>query len=303
MEPLAHQKQALDEITARAHAYFRGDWLGLPVQPRWASLLTGPSGSGKTAVAAMAADAVTASLLRVSAPNWMPCGSINRGTRETIGVIAEHVARHNRTIFFCDETDKLIDRGGDNSWKTYIRGEFFDLIDGRWPSGLTLPETDDDQPDITIEELNQKLRDTVFVLAAGTFQSWFDDSVSRRTMGFGAEIAPGTDELSAEIIAEKLPRELANRFNSSLIRIPELNPADYFRIASEAENKLPAHMRQAFRAEVSKRIDGAIAAKKGVRFLEEAMMEVLKTLPASSEIIGKITEVGIKNHDLEPCTL
>jgi hypothetical protein len=152
----------------------------------------------------------------------MPCGPINRGTRETISVIAEHVAKHNRTIFFCDEIDKLIDRGGDNSWKTYIRGEFFDLIDGRWLSGLTLPETNDDQPDITIEELNEKLRNTVFVLAAGTFQSWFDDSGTRRAMGFGAEIDPETHELTGEIVKEKLPRELANKFYSSLIRIPEL---------------------------------------------------------------------------------
>lgn len=303
MEALDHQKQALDEIVARARAYFRGDWLGLPIQPRWASLLTGPTGVGKTAVAAMAADAVGASLLRVSAPNWMPCGSVNRGTRETIGVIAEHVARHDRTILFLDELDKLIDRTGDTSWKTYIRGECFDLVDGRWPTGLTQPETDDDVGLVVIEELTEKLRDTVFVLAAGTFQSWFDDSGSRRSMGFGAEISSETIELSADIIAEKMPRELANRFNSSLIRIPELQPTDHHRISKEAENKLPAHMRQAFRVEVSKRITGAIASKKGVRFLEEAMMEVLKTLPPSPEIIGKITEVGIKNHELDLCSL
>ena len=221
MEALAHQIDALAEITARAHAYFAGDWLGLPIQPRWASLLVGPTGTGKTAVAAIAAEAVGASLLRVSTPNWMPAGALNRGTRETIGVISEHIARNNRTILFVDELDKLIDRGGDNSWKTYIRGELFDLVDGRWPSGLTLPELDDDTPDPTIETLTKKLTDTVYILGAGTFQDWFDSANTRRSMGFGAEIAPGTDELSAEIIAEKLPRELANRLYSSVIRIPE----------------------------------------------------------------------------------
>lgn len=303
MEALDHQREALNEIVARARAYFRGDWRGLPITPRWASLMIGPTGTGKTAVAAMAGEAVGASLLRVSAPNWMPCGSINRGTRETIGVIAEHVAKHDRTIFFCDETEKLIDRGGDNSWKTYIRGELFDLIDSRWPSGLTLLETDDDQPDITIEALTTKLRDTVFVLAAGTFQSWFDDSGSRRSMGFGAEINSETDELSADIIAEKMPRELANRFNSSLIRIPELQPIDYHRISKEAETKLPLRMLAAFRVEVSKRIKGAIAAKKGVRFLEEAMMEVLKNLPPSPEIIAEIVKINPVIPKIDLCTL
>ena len=299
MEILEHQRNAHDEIVTRARAYFRGDWRGLPVQPRWASLMVSSSGTGKTTVAAMAAKAVGASMLRVSAPNWMPTGAVNRGTRETISVIAEHVARHKRTLLVIDEADKLIDVAGDSSWKLYIRGECYDLVDGRWPTGLNLPETDDDKPDPTIETLTEKLRDTVFILAVGTFQSWFDDPASRRTMGFGAS-DPAADELTADIIAEKMPRELANRFNSTLIRIPELSPADYHRIAQEAENKLPLRMQAAFRAEVATRIQGAISAKKGVRFLEEAMMEVLKKLPPEPAIYPFAT---ITIDDLEQCTL
>jgi SpoVK/Ycf46/Vps4 family AAA+-type ATPase len=184
MEALGHQREALAEIVSRARAYFRGDWRYLPIQPRWASLLVGPTGTGKTAVAAMAAESVGASMLRVSTPNWMPAGALNRATRETIGVISEHIARHDRTILFCDELDKLVDRIGDSSWKSYIRGELFDLIDGRWPSGLTLPELDDDTPDPTIETLTKKLTYTVFVIAAGIFQSWFDQGGYARERSF-----------------------------------------------------------------------------------------------------------------------
>lgn len=315
MEPLDHQRQALAEIVSRARAFFRGDWQSLPVQPRWASLMIGPTGTGKTAVAAMAAEALgdydpaalmwgkPVSLLRVSSPNWMPSGANNRGTRETISVIAEHVVRHDHTILFCDEIEKLTDRDGDSSWKMYCRGELFDLLDSRWPSGLTLPEVDDDTPDPTIVTLTEKLRETVFIVAAGTFQSWFDDSASRRSMGFGAEIDTETHELSANIIAEKMPRELANRFNSNIIRIPELRPDDYHRIANEAADKLPERMQQAFRAEVARRIPGAIAAKKGVRFLEECIMEVLKTLPARPEIVAEIVKTNPVIPTLDLCTL
>ncbi len=315
MEPLAHQRAALDEITARARAYFAGDWQQLPVIPRWASLMIGPTGTGKTAVAAMAAEALgdydpatlmwgnPVSLLRVSAPNWMPSGANNRGTRETISVIAEHVAKHDRTLLAIDEIEKITDRDGDSSWKMYCRGELFDLLDGRWPSGLTLPEVDDDTVDPTIVTLTEKLKETVFFLAIGTFQSWFDDSTSRRTMGFGAETDPANDELTADIVAEKMPRELANRLNSSLIRIQELTPADYHRIANEAADKLPQRMQQAFRAEVQRRIPGAIAAKKGVRFLEECIMEVLKTLPPSPEIVGEIVITTPKIPKIDLCTL
>lgn len=309
MEPLNHQRQALDEIVSRARAFYAGEWLELPVVPRWASLLTGPTGTGKTAVAAMAADALgiydptaqswgwKVGMLRVSAPSYMPSGANNRGTKETINVIAEHIGNHDRTLLVVDEIDKLIDRGGDSSWKTYIRAELFDLLDGRWPTGLTLPtlENDDEYaPDITIEALTEKLRHTVFVLGIGTFQSWYDCSHTRRSMGFGAEISTETQELSADIIAERMPRELANRFNSSIIRLPELSAADYHRIANEVENQLPLRMRDTFRAEVAKRIPGAIAAKKGVRFLEEAMMEVLKHLPREPAITAEF--VAIRNQ-------
>lgn len=279
MEALDHQRKALDEIVARARAYFRSDWRDLPIQPRWASLMVGPTGTGKTAVAAMAAEAVGASMLRISAPNWMPVGAIGRGTKETMSVIAEHIARHDKTLLVLDEGDKLLDRGGDSSWKSYIRGECFQIIGKEFLPGLTLPETDYDKPDITIEELTTKLRDTVFILTIGTFQEWFDDAPSRRSMGFGAETDSAEIELSADIIAEKLPRELANRFHSSIIKLPELQRDDYHRIAKETENKLPERMRAPFNAEVQQRLPIAIAAKKGVRFLEEAITEVLKNLP------------------------
>ncbi len=161
----------------------------------------------------------------------------------------------------------------------------------------------DDMPDTAVDALTTKLKTTVFVLGIGTFQSWFDDSGSRRAMGFGAETNPANDELSADIIAEKLPRELANRFNSTLIRLPELRPEDYARIANEAADKLPLRMQAAFRVEISKRITGAIAAKKGVRFLEEAMMATLINLPPAPAIAECIDRGFFRTLDLEPCTL
>lgn len=266
--------------------------------------MVGSTGTGKTAVAAMAAAKLsgnsadtTVSVCRVSAPSYMPCGSVNRSTKETIAVIAEHVARHKKTLLVIDEIDKI--HALENTWLGYIRAEIFELLDGRWPTGLVMPEIVG-KPDITIDELTTKLRNSVFILSIGTFQSWLDSANTRRSMGFGAEIDSGTDIISAEIIAEKMPRELANRHNSSLIRIPELRKEDYLNIATEAENKLPLRMQAAFRAEVSIRITEAISAKKGVRFLEEAMMATLIQLPPEPAINPFAT---ITIDDLEQCTL
>jgi len=213
----------------------------------------------------------------VSSPAYMPCGATNRGSRETITVIAQHIARHDRTILVVDELDKINDQ--DNPWHGYIRNEMMDLIGNCFPTGLNLPEIDD-CPNLTIEELNEKLRTTVFFLGIGTFQSFFDSKPSRRSIGFGnADADPNlaSDEITAEIIAQRLPRELSNRFGK-IVRMPELLPQDYNQIAREAERKLPEAMREFFRAEVSKRIPEAIEAKKGVRFLEECLTAVLINL-------------------------
>lgn len=278
MEPLDFQAAAIAELTARAQAFFAGKWIGLPVKCKWASLITGPTGVGKTTTASFISEACGANLCRIGTPSWLPLGAHNRGVKETITIVAEHIAKHNKTVLVVDELDKIIDKEGDTSWKSYIRNELYDLVDGRWPAGLVLPE-DDDIPEITIEKLTEKLQRTVFILGIGTFQAWFDDAKSRRTIGFSGENNTASDEISAENVAERLPRELANRFNSQLIRLPELQPSDYHRIAKEAENQLPNHMQEAFREEVSQLIGNAIACKKGVRFLEEAMLATLINLP------------------------
>jgi SpoVK/Ycf46/Vps4 family AAA+-type ATPase len=284
--PLDHQKEALDEIIARAKAYYAGTWKNLPIRPRWHSLICGPTGVGKTALAVLAAEATGASLLRISAPGWMPAGAHQRGTRETITVIAEHLARHERTMLVIDEMDKLVDAGvaagvggsstgGSDSWRSYIRGEVYDLVDGRWPSGLRPPD-DADCNEIPLDVLTSKLRESVFILGIGTFQDWYDHSSASRSMGFGAEINPRRAQITADVVANRIPRELANRFNSDLIKLPDLQPGDYRKIALEAERNLPVDFQKAFRTEVNRRIQGAIDARKGVRFLEECIMQVLK---------------------------
>ena len=317
MNALEHQRGALAEITARARAFFRGGWHDLPIQPRWPTLIVGPTGTGKTTLAAMAAEAVGASILRVSAPSWMPAGAHNRSTRETIAVIAEHVAGHDKTILVADELDKIISgpggatRGGGGGgggmdggspWQSYVRNEIYDLLDSRWPTGLADPDTIDDDDKISLQALTKKLKQSVYIVGCGTFQDYYDSAAGRRSMGFAAQVDHEIDQISAEIVAEKLPRELANRFNGKLIRLPELTPNDYHRIAEEATNKLPARMRDTYRIEVARLIPEAIAAKKGIRFLEEAMLQVLVQLPESEKIPEVIAKPNPEIPELDLCT-
>lgn len=279
MQVFPHQQRALDEIIRRARVFFDGRWMRIPIRPRFHTLLAGPTGVGKSHLAAVAAEAVSARLLRIAVPAWMPAGAHNRAVTETISHIAAEVSANDRTILFCDEIDKIYHGG--NPWMEYIRNELYDLTDGRWPAGLK-PEDDEGGEIRTkshFEQLTAKLRDSVFILASGTFQSFFDHSGSRRTIGFGVEHDGTGDGITARDIAERLPRELANRFNSGIVNIPQLLPEHYRIIAEQAGESLPKPMRPLFRTEVDNLIETAITAKKGVRFLEEAALEMLTKLP------------------------
>lgn len=294
MQVFDHQAAALAEITARARAFFAGHWRDIPIRPRFHSLIVGPTGTGKTALASMAAESVGASLVRISVPGWMPAGASGRSVAETIATIAQAVERNERTLLALDELEKACApastsfSSSDSPWQQHCRLEIYDLLDGRWPHGLKLPNTDDDDNGSSASEalsrelLAQKLRETVFILGLGTFQAFFDSAPSRRTIGF-QEDGHTTEEISLDVISEKLPRELTNRF-CGLIRLPELREEHYRLIARQAEKSLPERMRQAFRLEIDRRIQSAISAKKGVRFLEEAMLEVLKSLPPEPPI-------------------
>lgn len=101
-------------------------------------------------------------------------------------------------------------------------------------------------------------------------------------MGFAAEVNPKPDELSADIVAERMPRELANRFNGAIIRLPELRADDYHRIAMEVENKIPLHMKVPFQRRL-RNFSQSHRREKGVRFLEEAMLATLIRLPPTTQ--------------------
>lgn len=280
MEALDFQKPALAEITARARAFYRGNYRNLEICPRWPTILISPTGQGKTTTAAMAASAVGASMCRVSAPSYMPCGATNRGARETITVIGEHIAKHSRTMLVFDEICKLSHNpSNDSSWLGYIRSELLEVLDGRFPAGMKEIE-DEKGNEVSIDILTAKLRETVFILGIATFQSWHDSTRERRAMGFGAEIMddPQHNQITSDIIAQTIPRELINRFGK-IIQIPELKPHDYHQIARQAEARLPESMQELFRREATSRINVAIQGKQGARFVEEALTAMLLQMP------------------------
>lgn len=280
MEPFDYQQSAVDEIVARGRAYFKGQWRdpSIRINPRFATLIAAPSGVGKSFIAGTAARLLGAKLVRISAGSWMPMGARATAVPETIPMLAEAIDKNERTLLAIDEICKI--SSTESHWLEHIRTEIFEILDFRWGQ-LKAPENDIDNrntaaSDAWRERITKKLRENVFVLGIGTFQEFFD-SGGQKTIGYGASEA--TSEITPEDIVRRLPRELLNRFNTSLIRIPDLQPHHYPQIAKQAEGHLPESMRVLFRDEALRRMNEAIRCKKGFRFVEEVVMEVLKIMP------------------------
>lgn len=229
-------------------------------------------------LAGLLAQETGAALLRVSVPGWMPSGAHNRAVAETITTIIEHISTHPRSIIFLNELDKL--HWNDASWCSYIKCELFEILDGRLPSGAKLVGDEDEDGLLTgsqLVRLTEKLCSSTFVIGAGTFQEHYESQSCFTKIGFHLEQnSQPKSGPSPDNIAKKIPRELLNRFNSTLLFLPALEPAHYKLIAEQAEKSLPAWIRSAFQAAAANRIEHAIAAQSGCRFVEEALADALK---------------------------
>ena len=287
MKLFPHQQLAFDDLLSRAKTYFSADWHDLSIRPRFHSLICGPTGTGKTAVAMQLASSLDANLYRVSINNWMPLGASNRGSRETVVDIARHIASSDKSVIFIDELDKI---WHESSWKSYIKAELFDLLDGRWSDGLKV-ESDEDEPTSTCAfatnrekaVATRKLRYRTFIAAAGTFQDFYElRTVSK--IGFGESENPQREFLDPSEIAKRLPRELTNRFHSHLIALPPLKRADYHDLAETALANLPIWLHATFRIAAARQLETAVAAQKGCRYVEECLLEALQNAKKPQEV-------------------
>jgi hypothetical protein len=195
--------------------------------------------------------------------------------------IAHHIKSSEKSIIFVDELDKIWE---ESSWKSYIRGEIFDILDGNFSAGLSVQD-DGDSDDASVvkafasprekKESIIKLRYKTFLMAAGTFQDFFEKQKIAK-IGFAGHHADSEQQISAEEIAKRLPRELTNRFNQNLIILPPLRP-EHYRILSEAAGRtLPDWIRHEYHQAAVRLMDEAIAAQKGCRFVEECVLEALR---------------------------
>ncbi len=88
-----------------------------------------------------------------------------------------------------------------------------------------------------VREVEEFLSRRTFIVASGAFQHLWEER-NRPSLGF--QIAP-TEPVQTELsnLAKTLPRELTNRFRSSVLALPALQESDYKAILRVSAQKVP----------------------------------------------------------------
>jgi hypothetical protein len=253
-----HQKSVYEEVELLANLYFAGDWAKLPIKARLNTLVIGPTGTGKSHLATYLAEKTGAYVFRESITSWIP-----EAARATASIekLEEALKENEKIILFIDEFDKIIQ---DSSWVQHIKTEVFDILDRKVSRAL-----EDDE--------KKALKYNMFILAAGTFQSEFDTESTLK--GFNTDVVKTT--LTTANLIKTLPRELINRFNSKIFQLNKLTKEDYLQLIENTVETLPAEYKENFQEIAKQKLENAIHAESGCRFIEEVITETLKKSPIS----------------------
>ena len=216
------QSKALTQITNLGRAYFSGIGDSLAIRPRFSAFLAAPTGSGKTYLAQRAAEFLDAKLFVVSASEWMPEGA-REGTLPTLTNLLAAIQTSERVICFIDEVDKFILHEDAGAWIRCCAAEIWATLDRRLPVQSFCKRHKCEE---SVEMLEQRIKQGLYFIAAGTFQSIFY-KLGARTCGFtmGSQDHYDEDEIRQMILEDSaVPAELLSRFAEEpiILRYPTL---------------------------------------------------------------------------------
>jgi hypothetical protein len=272
-----HQVVAYESLRRTAQAFLQGDWKRLPLRPRFHRLVVGPSGTGKSHVVRQIAADLKLPCLELSATDWMPLGTSDRGTRPSWLDVADFCHTNPAGVIFVDEIDKCGDR---SPWMTHLRVEIFGLLDLRFPENLSWPSRDEEDREEDRAKCRSVARDRlqndVFIVGAGAFQDLWH--AQRPAAGFHSKGASTFDDsLAHKVLAEVIPIEILNRFVPPVIVIPPLVDQDYRALLAAVCRTFPRGRRAKIRALGLQSIGEALSQQLGARWAERLMLEMVTT--------------------------
>ncbi len=257
-----------------------GEFTNLPIRPRTHSLVIGPSGSGKSFIAQEIGRRLNLPVLLINVSSWVVLSAKNEPwTTSSICSWLDSIGNIGGILIF-DELDKIHEGG---EWMSYIRNELHDLLDGVIPHAARMPNqpTEDlweSTPNIESQRLTRtmltsRLRNKVFVIACGAFQTAWT-SISRK-IGFEIENEYSERPSRLQILASINP-EVRQRFRDNACWLEPMKLKDFQGLSTRIADELPSPaMRRSWHRLAKPAIERAVAGGLGMRIFEELMLSVL----------------------------
>lgn len=273
------QQSVLSRLLPVARIATDGSGKGLPVQPRCHTMIIGPSGSGKSFVAKTIGAKLGLPTMIINVSSWVVLSARNEPW--TFSSICQWLdSLQGGGILVLDEIDKI---GGPTDWQSYIRLEAHDLLDGMIPLAARMPCMVLDEPwefssqtapAVDRESLARKLRERVFILGCGAWQSaWNSNS---RTLGFSTKSTAIIELPGRNQILNSIEPELRQRFRNEVCWMAPMALADYHAVSSEISEQITnIGIRGVWDRLAGPAIEQAVSAGLGMRVFEELMLSAL----------------------------
>ncbi len=272
-------------------------------------LLVGPTGCGKTLIAKTLAKILNVPFAIVDATSMTQAGYVGDDVEICIQRLIQmsdgNIEIAQKGIVFIDELDKIARTGEGRSHTRDISGEgvqaaLLKLIEG---AEVSIP--------VNLERKNSQnetiLFDTTNVLfiCGGAFEGLFDNSSTKKMIGFNNANTETPDEKVSNLSHEALVKfglmpELAGRL-PVICSLEKLSENDLVRILTEPDDAITKEYQMLFEKDgvkleftkdsLTKIAKEAISSKTGARglrgILEDMMLDIMYNLPEKKETISK----------------
>jgi hypothetical protein len=242
-------------------------------------LICGASGGGKTFLVGQLAAELGIPLFKTPIGDWILLGANHRGAPPTVPRLYKFIDENPRGIVFLDEVEKLGGEFMETDWRRFLKLEVFGVLDRVISSGV-LEEPDGPKYILNTEQLQQRFRRSFFLVAAGAWQSLWNEV--GRSVGFRTT-AEGVCVPTHKQLAATLPLEILNRFSSRVLLMPPFSAADYRRILADIIMRLPLDLRATLQEPKERAIAEAVGSRKGFRFFEELLADAIRARRISKQ--------------------
>lgn len=212
----AGHQAAFERITELGELFFERPANTTRLTLRTTGLVIGPTGAGKSFIVKRAAAELKADYFRITRGDWLPRGS-RHGNRTTTFQILDRLLACERLCLHVDEIEKWsIDFS--KEWSAGIGSDLWNTLDGTFPIREFLAETKfGDRPAPTIEEVERKVRTSLWIVGSGAWQAVFEQQ--SRTMSFNPTPYAGAGDVTMEAIRKSalISPEILLRFNSDIV--------------------------------------------------------------------------------------